>query len=454
MRFISLIFLLLAGILYLFVPYTYNLNYCVVQFIFALFSSILFLCYKSKEEGIFNFHLIFIFSYISVNFLHAIFVFPDDNIFPVFKFPYNYKIIPYALSIAQLGLQSYIIGVIYCPSSKVKNYNEIGDMFNNGVVKRIENLSLFMSGLLLLYVFIFMKISSGLEHLYPRLMILIVASIALSVLLRALLLNQQGDLELKNIVFFNRKNLISIFFFVSSLLYIGSRGSVIFLLLFVAGVVHRYYFKIKAVFFLPMFLIMLLFMAIITITRITDVNFTTSSVTQVLKYGYNYLLESPDASLVVLTDLIVNARNLYDGVDYVNYNGLLYGQSFFPYLFVFIPFGASFFTQFFLGKTTMEVSTGMILTEWNRAGYGLGTSVVGDIYMNFSLLGVIVLSFFLGFIVRYSEQRSGIWSQILYFSLLAFSFYIPRASILCWTDLFAMIVLIYIFFNTKYRCWG
>ena len=93
MRFISLIFLLLAGILYLFVPYTYNLNYCVVQFIFALFSSILFLCYKSKEEGIFNFHLIFIFSYISVNFLHAIFVFPDDNIFPVFKFPYNYKII-------------------------------------------------------------------------------------------------------------------------------------------------------------------------------------------------------------------------------------------------------------------------------------------------------------------------------------------------------------------------
>ena len=219
------------------------------------------------------------------------------------------------------------------------------------------------------------------------------------------------------------------------------------MLLYILGVINCYYFRIKLKVLLPCFIVALLLMAIITVTRITSINFTTTSVVGVLQYGWDEITRSSNALLVVFTDLIVNARNLYDGIEFVKDNGYLFGQSYFPYLFSWLPFGGGFFTQLYLGETPRDVSTSVILTDWHGAGYGLGTNMIGDIYMNFSFIGVILMCFFLGNCVRRCELKDSILCRILYFSFLAFSIYLPRADIFCWSALFMMSILIFILLN-------
>lgn len=429
-------------------PNEYNYSFCFVQMLVALLSSVVFIVYISRDNGFVNFHTFFLFSYFCINYLHAVFVYPDDSLFPVFRqFKYNHDIIPYALAVAQVGLQSYILGVLWGDKRKVKLRGYVQTYSNLFMVHTLENISLFASFCLFVFVFFVLRNTGGLQHLYPRLMLLVVAIISLSVYLKALYLTATTHYSVKQLIKLNIKNILTICLFVFSLLYIGSRGNVLFLMLYILGVINCYYFRIKLKILLPCFIVALLLMAIITVTRITSINFTTTSVVDVLQYGWDEIARSSNALLVVFTDLIVNARNLYDGIEYVKDNGYLFGQSYFSYLFAWLPFGASFFTRLYLGQSPGDLTTSRILTDWHGATYGLGTNMIGDIYMNFSFIGVILMCFFLGNCVRRCELNGSVLCRILYFSFFAFSIYLPRADVFCWADLFVMSILIFCFFN-------
>lgn len=431
-------------------PDEYDYSFCFVQMLVALLSSVVFIVYISRDNGFVNFHTFFLFSYFCINYLHAVFVYPDDSLFPVFRqFKYNHDIIPYALAVAQVGLQSYILGVLWVGKRKMHNRSRgyIQSCSNVFVIHALENISLFASFCLFVFVFFVLRNTGGLQHLYPRLMLLLVAIISLSVYLKAAYLAATAHYSVKQLIKLNIKNILAVCLFVFSLLYIGSRGNVLFLMLYILGVVNCCCFRIKLKLLLPCFIVALLLMAIITVTRITSVNFTTTSVVGVLQYGWDEIARSSNALLVVFTDLIVNARNLYDGIEFVKDNGYLFGQSYFSYLFAWLPFGASFFTRLYLGQSPGDLTTSRILTDWHGATYGLGTNMIGDIYMNFSFIGVILMCFFLGNCVRRCELKDSVLCRILYFSFLAFSIYLPRADVFCWSALFMMSILIFVLLN-------
>lgn len=431
-------------------PDVYSRVYCIIEMVLFVFFVFCFLRHKIKSSYFLNFNTLFLFSFGCVNYLHSAFIYPDDAFLPAFAFPYKTKVISYAVSVASVGIAAYMLGNILF-ENKISMKKVV--VVQNRVVSLLEKIAIAASASLFFYVFFLLKLDYGLKHLYPRLMILIIALISLSCYYKAVYLEQiYGKaigfrLAVKN----NRLNILAILLFSLSLLSIGSRGSVIFLALCFMGIMNKYYFKLKARIVIPFFLLSILFMSILTLTRTTSINLSNSSIWDVVKLGYEEINQSANPLWLVLLDLIVNARTLYGGIEYTMTQGYLYGTSYVQYLFCFIPGGGIFITNFLLGKTTLDVNTGYVLTDFSNASFGLGTNMIGDMYMNYSFIGVIVALFLLGVLVSKCENCETKSQSLLYYSLLANSIYIPRASVFCWLDLFVMMLLAELLFKSVYR---
>ena len=67
------------------------------------------------------------------------------------------------------------------------------------------------------------------------------------------------------------------------------------------------------------------------------------------------------------------------------------------------------------------------------SGTGFGTNIVGDAYLAFGLIGVIVFFYLLGFIVVYLRKRfflNELWGSIIYIQLVGGSLYMVRSSVI------------------------
>ena len=106
----SIIFFIIAVILYVFSPKEYSYNYCLIIFIVYVFSSVWFLI-NTFDGNYFNFHFLFLISFLFVNFIYPVLLYPyNKTYFPVYKLPFNEDIITKATSIALLGIISYFLG--------------------------------------------------------------------------------------------------------------------------------------------------------------------------------------------------------------------------------------------------------------------------------------------------------------------------------------------------------
>jgi len=429
-------FFVVSILLFLNAPSTFSRSFCQIELLLYLTMSILFLWRKVKDCGLINFDFFFLLSFLLINYIHPVFIYPNDKMIPSFAFPYNERIISYALSVAHLGISTYMLGNVCGESRAKKKNNPIIYNLANNITQRLA--LIFAMGVFF-YVFFVLKQRSGIVHLYPRLMILVISVICLAFYNTAL--SQRSINNFKFLIKENRLNIISFFIFSLSILFLGSRDVVIFLGLFILSLANTFYFRIKVKWILPLLLIGGGLMIMLTITRVSEVNLMSSSFVDVLKYAIDTVSESPDALSLMFVDFLVAARNLYDGIDYANGDNLLYGATYIQYLFVFIPFGGGFFTKFITGKSLEEVHTASVLTIESNADFGLGTNAISDIYMNFSIYGIFIMMFIFGLFVARVERCNGKYSTFAYLALVANSLYIPRANIFCWLDMFAFIVI-------------
>ena len=182
-------------------------------------------------------------------------------------------------------------------------------------------------------------------------------------------------------------------------------------------------------------------MGFLSVSRVSRFSLLQVSPIESLKYSIEVIRESPNMLWMLLTDFVVNAKTLYEGVDYIQNNSYLMGVSYVQYLFAFLPFGGSIFTKLLTGHDIDEVATGTILTRFADASYGLGTNMIADLYMNFSFIGVVVMMFLLGILVTRVETPATKYQYFLYMALFANSIYLVRASIFGWLTFFAFLVI-------------
>lgn len=439
-KIIAYIYVIISSVLLINVPVHYSKLFCTVEMLLFLVCSIPFVINKAKQIGFFNFYTFFLFSFFCINYLHSVFIYPDDSFLISFSFPYNINNICHGVAMASLFVSFLILGSV---SFHNKICHSKGHCPRINLLQKTKKIAFILAAGVLFYVFFILKVSYGLKHLYPRLMLLIATIIVLSVFYQSYysrkILNNRNNL-IQSIMQL-RPVLISAFLFTIALLRIGSRTNVLLMWLGIIGVINAYVYRIKFKQIFPLMILGILFMAIITVTRISPVNLTNSDILTVLKIGFQSIVDSPNSIWIVFTDFIVNVRTLYDSFDFVDAKGYLYGESYLQYTLAFIPGGGFLVTTLFLQKIPSMTNTDNYLIEFTNSPYGMGTNVVADTYMNSSVIGVIIFAFLLGLLVNYCSNCKSKYATFLYIALLSNSIYIARASIFCFLDMFFMLVI-------------
>ena len=419
--YITILFVFLSAISFFLAPTTYSKPFCAWEI-----------------NGLICFDTFFIPTFFLINYAHAVFIYPDDQFLPPFQFRTNNDIIPYALSVAQVGIALYMLANVFA-ERELPQQRKIVTYIPRMAVNRIALVALIASLGLFCFVFV-LRLARGFEHLYPRLMAMFLSLIALSWFFQAQQL-QPEEASVKGIFLKNKLNIVSTLLFSVSLLFVGSRGMVIFLIFMLLLLIDTYYVRVRLRFLLPAMALGMILMIFLAITRVSSFNLGNANLVDSVKYGIEVVMESPSILWLLLTDFVVNAKTLYDGIDYTTVNGYMMGTSYVQYLFVFLPMGGSFFTKLLTGLDMDEVVTGYLLTRFSDATYGLGTNMVGDIYMNFSFIGVFVLMALLGFLVARVEIPASKYAFYAYMALFANCIFLVRADIFSWLTFFVFFLI-------------
>lgn len=400
--------LILSIIIYLFSPDEYNFYLCLFILVLFIFSFISEVKRTYKSEGYLNFTTFFSISFLFVNFFYPVFIFPvNKDYFLVFsRFTFDENVINKSTALALIGYNSFIVGKNWVSHRLENNIQrfKVNFVFVYGFIK--------YSTWLFLFLLIFLArdgISKGSSDAFftvePSILVITQCLINLLIIF----------------TFSQRKSFINLFpAFIYSLifLYVGDRGSIIQTGLVLLISYNLFVKRINGKYLISLIIVGAIIMTIISSIRGKEGTQKNISEVEFANY-YDFAM-----------DLIVNNRNLYAGYEYVQKYGINYGQGAIPYIFSPIPLLPSFISNTFFDKTPQELSSGMILTNEAEATWGLGTNLIIDLYMQFSLLGVLLFMWVLGLIVNNLENINfnNFFKIICYIFLFSFSIYMPRSS--------------------------
>jgi oligosaccharide repeat unit polymerase len=242
---------------------------------------------------------------------------------------------------------------------------------------------------------------------------------------------------------------IAIGIYVILFLSIGDRGPALYLLTLLFGLYTFYIKKISLRYIFIFCFSGLILMHIIGKGRMKserDVGIIRGGIERAQSESANksILLNSTES-------FVVNTRNLYVGLEHVEKEGLNWGQtSLLSSVVSVIPFAQSTLENY----TDLDIETSAdfftTLEFGKNRSYGLGTNLVADVYISFGFLGCIILFFLFGFLIEFSRKRiilkNGMYSNIIYFTLLSYSIYYPRTGLFMPLKYLVWSLLIYYFF--------
>jgi len=416
-KLISLIFIL-SIIIYLVSPVTYSLSYnylCGALHIalLAIFYSI------KKSDNYFDFDTLFLISYTITFFIYPLFLYPiDPHFFKMFAFSFDEDYINKSTALSLVGSSSYCIGRIY--RMKKKGFNDNKNVFRQVPTKRFIVLSYFL--FCLFYVTggisnLANVYDSGMNHeasisgyihvvLLPVLYIAIVTQFGNS----RFFTNQ---LRLNN---FNIAFLFLLAIYCLSILMTGSRGSVLAIGLIIIWSYTYFYKNIKLLPFIAIILAGSIVLALVGVMRVDG--------------------DSSQLALVdVFMDLIINNRNNFVAIEYVDDNGITYGKSMLGSILRIIPLLSGFVHNMF-HLNIFETTSSMLLTATTLGEdftLGLGTSILADLFLAFGLVGVVLGMGLLGRVITYLENRLQSGSPII---LITYAVFISLSVVIVRTEYF------------------
>ncbi len=440
--FTAFVIFLIALAFYIFAPDTYSNLFCTIILIAFLLSSIWFL--KISFDGnYFNFHIIFILSFLFVNFIYPVFLYPiNKEYFPVYRYTFNEDLISKATAMAFLGIASYFLGASLFKLKKYRLLPEIKLFINSpkSIILGLIVTSFFFFLLILINFWegIVLGRFGATGDSKQYLLALFQVSFELALILEFCSSSEKFAGRFKNFIRYFNKYLLTIgLLFTILFLRVGDRGPVIQLFLITIALYSLFVLRINFRKFALMVLAGMFILTFIAYARTRDdtVLKSENSFSSYLERGKKRMKLNSFFDLGM--DLIVNNRNLYVGIEYAKTNGYSYGKDMFVTMFAAVPRLPVFMAESVFDSTPRELSSGYIITKealGPNPSWGLGTNLIADIYMNFGLIGVLMLMFLLGVIIRKLQisvfTRSSVLNLIIYLFLLSFSLYMPRTAYL------------------------
>lgn len=256
---------------------------------------------------------------------------------------------------------------------------------------------------------------------------------------RNLIASNKSNISLKNYILGLKIPILLLLLFLIGVIISGDRGPIIFHSLFFI-IVYLYVSNRK---FKLTTILISLFLATTFITLLGVVrNLDSSSFIERIQILQETEIENryyPNSFSNSTKELATSARALHIGVDYIENGGRrTYGLFFMQDAFLLIPSLKGTFIEL-VDLPKALTSSAQFLTYLDLgsfATWGVGTSCIADTYLDFGILGIILIYFGFGYLCRFLEIKtfsSGLTNFIILvvaFSIFSYAVYIPRATIL------------------------
>lgn len=441
-RFISITYCFISILLLQIAPIAYDQSFCKLQMIVYILFALYFNYVMIKNANVVNFFIFYSIAFLFVTFVHSAFYVWNDDIVHAFVLGYDLDNINKSVSLAQLGNSAFCLSLFWSirPNNFVYSFR-----ISERAIKNYYKLAVFCVLLYDIYVLLLLKRVNAYTLFYPKLSLLILSVVIFLGVITFFNSNSQKYLVKSYFI----KYLVLVFLFILPYLLLNSRTNLIAIMLFILFCINTKLYKIKLYQLLMILPIALLLMCIVMITRISSVNTSNSSFIEVFLYGIENIGEIGDINqtlLFVTTDLVANAKNLYDSITYVNGNGPIYGLTYLTFIFSWFP-GLSSFIFDQLGMNVDSVNTSVILTGFNLADWGLGTHIIGDLYINGKIFAICLGMLLMGYIVRIGLNGRSLICLFIYISLLCNALILPRACGFSFLEIFYMFMWQYFIFR-------
>ena len=406
---------IISILLFFLYPKTYSYNACLFALVF--FAAFVIPFIKDISRGnYFNYHFLFFVSMFFCNYAYAILFYPTDLglMFRALGLSFNPNVMPKCMMLSNVAALAYIFGV-----RLIKQHPVIAKKDTIRLLPVLKSVLVCINYALLCIFFITLRtyITNGIYiSVQGFFFVLFIATL--------IVLIYVGFDEVTPRNFyrkFDKNILIMISIFVLSLLRISDRGPVIMV---AVAFLTMYFTRIRKISFFEILFLMLLgavVLAFIAFTRVYEASDMTVLDRGFERFRFNF----------VGLDLIRTNRNLFQMYDYVKQNGVTYGTTSATDFFMIVPLFAGFLNRFgisFTGSSTLLNSLEFI----GDKPFGVGSHMVGDLYLSFGVIGVIIFPLILGLFVRKTElmflnKKSHI-SSIAYLCFMSYAIYIQRTG--------------------------
>lgn len=394
----------MAVCMFMYVPDSYSLSYCYVCF--SLFLVAFIVLYKEKvRKNIVCFEFIFSLAFFFTNYVYPLFYYPINPYFSLFLLDFPEGYINDGCVLATIGYLAFCLGDLRykVTSQYVNKVGAIHEFKISPLYIPIANVII-----VLLIISLFEILLSGIYDgnwgegsLYKVLADLFIYYLIFAFFTRE---NSITVALSKERVFW-----ILVLCYVIEITMIGNRGLLIRICLLTLFLYTHLYKNIKA-----KYLIVVMLGGMFLLYYVGSV-----------RGGGSYEGFSDKKIPIILQigqDLTINNRSLYVLMDYYEKYGPSFGQTWLMNLLSIVPFGQSMFLKI-TGASLAEINSASLVTELHFRDsdaklIGLGTNLIGDIYLSFGLLGVILFMFLLGKFLSYSYAR-GIKGDMLYLFIYA-----------------------------------
>ena len=376
-------------IMFLIAPKEYSFSFCVVNFVPFVYAVFVLLKNRCKNNLV-NLEFVFSIIFFYVNYAYPLFYYPVMPYFSLFNLSFPEEYINKGIALTSLAYISFVIGLLkykILPINSEKDYICISPL-----IKRLDYLLLIILLLQLIPILL-----SGVydgnwgEGAFTK---VLVDTISFFLVFAGL----SNSSSLKKYLQNNKLLVFLLFAYVGVITVIGNRGTFLRFTLLTIFFYTSYYKKVSTSVIMASMIVGMLFMNYVGAVR----------------GGGSYeSLGSQDMNplLVMGKDLIINNRSLYTLMEYHDLYGVNWGKTFLMNILSVIPFAQRTFL-FISGWSSDDISSGGLITRAffeenpDMERIGLGTNMIGDIYIAFGLIGVILFMYYLGIFVSYSYRQA------------------------------------------------
>jgi len=419
------LFVIISFLLYIIAPTAYSHMFCVICLVVGLINAICLYKGDLENEKI-GFNAFFTIIFFPMFFIYPVFVRPILPDFSFFAFGYNEQIINKCAALAILFYSiysaSYRIG-----SKKSKSLRFKKTSIDEVITSRTIKISIFLD----VIVFVLFLLSGGISFFRNQFTHegsnASVITTYLYVLLQQCNFLLTLSFLLKNNPRLRRQALAIVAIITSIVLLTGSRTHPLVIILTIIYLCYRKYrfglMKILAVGAIGVGI-----MVVIGLMRSGSIGDTTLA--DVASYG-----ESDAGAFSYMEDILAINFNYYVLYDYVVKNSILWGENLITCVLSVVPFAQKIFMvitgipEYKLGSPLF--TTRLVLGD--DTSLGLGTDIIGDAYLAFGLVGVVLCAIMVGRVVTYLRNRfflGDIWGAVLYLQFVGGSVYLVRSSAL------------------------